>query len=115
MTIGNIVGITASQIFGDFGFKDFVDKGAIQYLFRGVLGYAGIIFFFLRALRVTNILWINAMWSGGTIIFESLAAFILLRERFHHKLQYAGLVAIAVGMFFLKYFDLIHHSALGAK
>lgn len=102
MTILNVAGITASQIFGDFGFKDFVIDKSQLGLFRGAMGYIGVIFFLLKSLATNNILWINGMWSGSTLIFESLAAFFLLGERFEHPWQYVALLFIIAGVIALK-------------
>jgi multidrug transporter EmrE-like cation transporter len=102
MTLLNVAGITASQIFGDFGFKDFVLAKSSVGLFSGILGYIGVIFFLLKSLTTSNILWINGMWSGSTLIFESLAAFFLLGERFEHPWQYVALLFIIVGVIALK-------------
>jgi multidrug transporter EmrE-like cation transporter len=102
MTLINVVGITASQIFGDFGFKDFVVDQSTIGLFRGAIGYIGVIFFLLKNLAANNILWVNGMWSGSTLIFETAAAFFLLGERFEHPWQYVALLLIIVGVVGLK-------------
>jgi multidrug transporter EmrE-like cation transporter len=102
MSFINVAGITASQIFGDFGFKEFVVGQSSIGMVRGVVGYLGVIFFLLKSLGTSNILWINGMWSGSTLIFESLAAFVLLGERFEHPWQYLALLMIIVGVIILK-------------
>ena len=98
----NIIGITASQIFGDFGFKDFVTSQSQLGLFKGSIGYIGVIFFLLKSLATNNILWVNGMWSGSTLIFETAAAFFLLGERFEHLWQYLAFLLIIVGVIALK-------------
>jgi multidrug transporter EmrE-like cation transporter len=98
----NIIGITASQIFGDFGFKDFVTSQSHLGLFKGTIGYIGVIFFLLKSLATNNILWVNGMWSGSTLIFETAAAFFLLGERFEHPWQYLAFLLIIVGVIALK-------------
>lgn len=102
MTLINVMGITVAQIFGDFGFKDFVLSRDNIGLFRGAIGYIGVVFFLLKSLATNNILWINGMWSGLTLIFESLAAFFLLGERFEHPWQYIALLFIVMGVIALK-------------
>lgn len=102
MTLINVMGITAAQIFGDFGFKDFVLSRDNIGLFRGAIGYIGVVFFLLKSLATNNILWINGMWSGSTLIFETAAAFFLLGERFEHPWQYVALLLIIVGVVGLK-------------
>ena len=98
----NIIGITAAQIFGDFGFKDFVTSQSHLGLFKGAIGYIGVIFFLLKSLATNNILWVNGMWSGSTLIFETAAAFFLLGERFEHPWQYLAFLLIIVGVIALK-------------
>ena len=102
MSFVNVIGITGAQIFGDFGFKEFVIEQSHLGLLRGLVGYTGVIFFLLKSLTSSNILWINGMWSGSTLIFESLAAFFLLGERFEHPWQYVALLMITVGVIMLK-------------
>jgi multidrug transporter EmrE-like cation transporter len=42
------------------------------------------------------------MWDGVSGLFESLAAYYFLGERFEHNNQYLGLGLIILGMFLLK-------------
>lgn len=102
MSFVNVAGITVAQIFGDFGFKKFVVENSHLGLLRGLTGYIGVIFFLLKSLSSSNILWINGMWSGSTLIFETAAAFFLLGERFDHPWQYVALLMIIAGVILLK-------------
>lgn len=106
MSALQISAITLSQIFGDFGFKSWVLDGDGMGFIKGGIGYIGVVFFLLKSLASHNILWINGMWSASTLIFESIAAYILLGERFDHKWQYVALGMIIVGVIALKWHDI---------
>lgn len=64
--------------------------------------YVGVVFFLIKSLVGSNILYVNGMWDGISGLIESAAAFIFLKERFHHPLQYVGLAMTIIGIFLLK-------------
>jgi multidrug transporter EmrE-like cation transporter len=94
--------MSAAEIVGDFGFKDVARIGSLQGWAQGLAGYAGIIYFLIRSLRVGNVLYTNAAWDGISAILESLAAYFIMGERLTNKWQYMGLVFIIIGLFSLK-------------
>jgi multidrug transporter EmrE-like cation transporter len=50
----------------------------------------------------TTILTVNSAWDGTSALIESLAAYILLGERFEDPFKYVGIAFIVVGLFFLR-------------
>jgi multidrug transporter EmrE-like cation transporter len=102
MSYIDILGISFSEIIGDFGFKEFANKGGIRPFAVGATGYVGVIYFLIRALQGSTILTVNSAWDGTSALIESLAAYILLGERFDDPFKYVGIAFIVIGLFFLR-------------
>jgi multidrug transporter EmrE-like cation transporter len=103
MNIYDIIWLSITEIFSDFALKQYANKpGATQYLIAGSIGYVGVVYFLIQALRNSTILMVNGAWDGISTILESVAAFIILGERFEHNSQYVGLLLIVLGLFLLK-------------
>lgn len=90
------------EIGADFSLEKYANFGGSKFLAMGSLGYAGVVYFLIQALRGSTILYINNMWDGISSIIETLAAYFLLGERFEHPRQYLGVILILVGMFILR-------------
>lgn len=90
------------EIVGDFGYKEFANKGGIQNFAIGTAGYIGVIYFLIRSLQGSQILMVNAAWDAISTIIESIAAMVVLGERYDDPWQYVGLFLIIVGLGFLK-------------
>jgi len=54
------------------------------------------------SLQGSTILMVNGAWDGISTIMNSLAAYIVLGERFESWIQYFGLLLIIIGLFLLK-------------
>ena len=93
--------LAISEIFGDFNFKTFARTGTSSSFFRGSLGYIGVIYFLIRSLRMSNVLYVNAQWDGMSAIIESLAAYFILGERLNKPREYCGILVIILGIFML--------------
>lgn len=87
-----------AEIFGDFKFKDFARLGGWENFTQGLVGYAGVIYFLIRSLRVGNVIYVNGMWDGISAILETLAAYFILGERLNSKTQYFGLGLLIIGL-----------------
>ena len=102
MSYVDILGISFSEIVGDFGFKEFANKGGIRPFAVGATGYVGVIYFLIRALQGSTVLTVNTTWDGTSALIESLAAYILLGERFDDPFKYVGIAFIVIGLFLLR-------------
>ena len=101
MSLVNLLLLSATEIVGDFGFKDYARHGGTKAFAQGTLGYVGVIYFLIRSLRRGNVLYVNGMWDGVSAVLETIAAYFLLGERLNTKTQYLGLIIVIVGMFML--------------
>ena len=102
MSLLDISLMSLTEIVGDFGFKNVARTGSLSGWSAGLLGYAGIIFFLLKSLKVGNVTYVNGMWDGVSAILETAVAFFVFGERFKTPTQYLGLGLIVVGLFILK-------------
>jgi multidrug transporter EmrE-like cation transporter len=92
MTLLNVCCMTMTEIFGNFNIQKYAQTNRNTDLFLGVLGYIGVIYFLIRSFGHGNMLWVGAMWEGMIIVLGSLFAYLYLGERFHHPVQYIGIV-----------------------
>ena len=102
MSYVDITLLILTEIVGDFGYKKFADNGGINNFTVGTVGYIGVIYFLIRSLQGSQVLLVNAAWDGLSALFETIAAMIVLGERFDDPLKYLGIIFIIVGLFFLK-------------
>jgi multidrug transporter EmrE-like cation transporter len=98
----NIIFLGVSELFGDFSLQSYVNSNSTNSLLWGIIGYIGVVFFLIKALRDAPILYVNGMWDGISAILESSLAFLLLGQRLKHTKQYIGLILIIIGIFFMK-------------
>ena len=101
MSLADIFMLSAAEIIGDFGFKDYARLGTSKAFAQGSIGYIGIIFFLIRSLRIGNVVYVNGMWDGVSAVLETIAAYFILGERLNNRTQYLGLLAIIGGIFML--------------
>jgi multidrug transporter EmrE-like cation transporter len=102
MSYQSIILLTLSEIIGDFGYKEFANKGGIKSFTIGTCGYIGVIYFLISSLQGSQVLLVNAAWDGISALLESIAAFYVLGERFDDPLKYFGIILIVLGLFFLR-------------
>jgi multidrug transporter EmrE-like cation transporter len=98
----NIIFLSLSELYGDFSLQKYVNTDSKNSLFWGIVGYIGVIFFLIRALREAPILYVNGVWDGVSAIIVCGFAFVLLGQRLNHTKQYIGLILIIIGLFFIK-------------
>jgi multidrug transporter EmrE-like cation transporter len=94
--------MSLTEILGDFGFKNVARTGSLQGWGAGLAGYAGVIFYLIKSLRVGNVTYVNGMWDGVSAIIETAVAFFIFGERMYSMTQYFGLGLIIAGLFILK-------------
>lgn len=90
------------EIVGDFGLKQYANHGGIFPLIAGIIGYMGVVCMLIISLQGSTILMVNGAWDGISTLFNSIAAYIFLGERFDDIWQYLGLGFIIIGLYLLK-------------
>ena len=101
MSLFDITILSLTEIFGDFKLKDYARHNKPIDLAQGLIGYGGVIFFLITALRRGNVMYVNSMWDGVSGILGTCAAYIILGERLKNAAQYFGLILILIGTIIL--------------
>ena len=102
MSLIDITLMSLTEIVGDFGFKNVARVGGVENWIAGLGGYAGIIYYLIKSLKVGNVTYVNGMWDGISAILETAVAFFFFGERLNSLSQYLGLGLIIAGLFILK-------------
>jgi len=102
MSYQDLIPLILVEIIGDFGYKEFANKGGLKNFAVGTVGYIGVIYYLIRCLQGSKVLIVNAAWNGLSALIESASAMIFLGERFDNPLQYVGVLFIISGLFFLR-------------
>lgn len=102
MGFWDVAATAAIEIFADFQLRWYAQTNVVKYLYSGIAGYVGVIYFLIRALRSDNVLFVNSLWDGLSGIIESIAAYVLLGDRLKSNQQYVGLVMTIAGVVLLK-------------
>ena len=102
MSLPQIFTLSVIEIFGDFSLKSYANEGGIEMLALGVLGYVGVVIMLVVSLQDSSILLVNGAWDGISTIIESIAAYVILGERFDNYMQYMGIIVIVFGVYLLK-------------
>jgi multidrug transporter EmrE-like cation transporter len=102
MSYQDLVPLIFTEIVGDFGYKKFANKGGIKNFAVGTIGYIGVVYYLIRSLQGSQVLLVNAVWDGLSALIESIAAIIILGEKFDDPCKYFGIFLIIIGLFFLQ-------------
>jgi len=102
MSVVEIFGLSLIEIVGDFALKQYANGGTTAHLIVGIIGYVGVVGMLIISLHNSTVLMVNAAWDGMSALIESVAAFVVLGERFESKSQYVGVVFIILGLYLLK-------------
>ena len=102
MSYQDIIPLVFTEIVGDFGFKEFANYGGLKNFLVGTFGYIGVIYYLIRSLQGSNILLVNAVWDGLSALIESIAAIVILGEKFNDPFKYLGIFMIIIGLIFVK-------------
>ena len=102
----NLLLLCLVEVYGDFKFKAYArssnDSVGVPLFIQGCAGYAGVVYFLIRMLRLKDVIWVNAMWDGGSALIETLFAYFMYGERLKQPVNYAGLALILLGLFMLR-------------
>jgi multidrug transporter EmrE-like cation transporter len=101
MSLVDIGVLSLVEIVGDFGLKKFANEGGAKNLAMGITGYVGVIYFLIQALQGSTVLAVNAGWDGMSALIESIAAYVILGERFKNTSEFFGIGFIILGLFLM--------------
>ena len=102
MSLPQIIGLASVEIVGDFALKEYANNGGAMPLAIGIGGYIGVVYMLIQSLKGSTVLMVNGAWDGVSTVLESLAAYLILGERFDNYLQYVGLAITIFGIYLMK-------------
>ena len=102
-TFINVIILSIVEVYGDFELQKYAHTNQINYLVSGVIGYIGVVYFLIKSLQTSNILYVNLMWDGVSALVETMAAVILLGQRFESWEHFVGGALIIIGLFLIKF------------
>jgi len=94
-----IILVSIVEYIGDSNFKFYTQTDKKLNLIIGIIAYAIMIPVLIVILRKTNIMYMNGLWDGVSVVIESLLAIIILHESLSNRTQYIGLLFIIIGIF----------------
>lgn len=103
MTLLNVCFMSLAELFGNFNIQRFAQTNRNKDLLFGILGYIGVVFFLWKSFGHGNMLWVSTMWEGMIIVLGTTFAYFYLGERFHHPVQYLGIILGLLAMMCVHY------------
>jgi multidrug transporter EmrE-like cation transporter len=98
-----VIILSVVEIFADFNLRFYAQTGTNSYLYYGILGYVGVVYFLIQSLKYGNVLYMNSIWDGVSGLIESLAAYYFLGDRLENNTQYVGVLFVIVGIVLMKW------------
>jgi multidrug transporter EmrE-like cation transporter len=102
MSVPQIIGLSFTEILGDYAYKQFSNHGGISNFLLGTVGYIGVIIMLIISLQNSTLLLVNTAWDGMSCLMENSFAYFILGERFQSIHEYIGMFIIIIGLFLLK-------------
>ena len=102
MGLFDIAAVAAIEVFGDFNLRWYAQTDKLEFLWKGIAGYVGVVYFLIRSLRTNNVLYVNGLWDGMSGLIESVAAYYYLGDRLTSTQQYVGLIMTIAGVALMK-------------
>lgn len=97
-----IVLLSITEVYGDFALRFYAQTNKVEWLAHGVVGYAGVVFLLIQALKSNNVLYVNGLWDGISGLIESAAAYYILGDRLEKTSEYVGILFVIVGIMLMK-------------
>lgn len=101
-TFINVILLSIVEIYGDFELEKYAHTEKYEHLVRGTIGYLGVVYFLVKSLQTSNILYVNLMWDGVSALVETIAAMTILGERFQSVEHILGATLIIIGLGLIK-------------
>jgi multidrug transporter EmrE-like cation transporter len=110
-TFINVIFLAIVEIYGDFELEKYAHTAQYDHLVKGTVGYLAVVYFLVKTLMSSNILYVNLMWDGTSALVETIAAMTILGERFESVEHIIGAALIIIGLVLIKMNGGTHTSA----
>lgn len=101
-TFINVILLAIVEIYGDFELEQYAHTSTYDHLIKGSVGYIAVVYFLIKSLQTSNILYVNLMWDGASALVETIAAMTILGERFESVEHIVGGALIIIGLVLIK-------------
>jgi len=98
-----IILLSLAEFVGDANLKLYSRNKKIRNILFAIFGYIFVFKFLIEALKQKDLIITNGTWNAIQTIVETALAYWLLHERLTSWKQWAGLLLIVSGIFFLNY------------
>ena len=90
MTILNVLFMTLAELFGNTHLKWFSSEGRHHNLVFGLLAYCLVIYFLIRTLSCSTMMWTCIMWESMILVGGAITAYFIFGEKPEHWIQWLG-------------------------
>ena len=98
-----IIILSIAEFVGDANFKLYSQNKKFRNLIIALIGYIFVFKFLIEALKQKDLITTNGTWNAIQTVIETALAYWILHERLTSWKQWAGLLLIVSGIFFLNY------------
>jgi multidrug transporter EmrE-like cation transporter len=92
MTLLFVLAMTSAELFGNAHLKWFSDNGKHHHLGLGILAWAVVLYFLVKTLENSDMMWTCIMWEAMIVIGGAIVAYVFFGEKFTHWIQWLGLL-----------------------
>jgi multidrug transporter EmrE-like cation transporter len=102
-TFINIILLSIVEFYGDYELEKYAKTDNLNNLIKGSVGYISVVYFLIKSLVTTNLLYVNLLWDGVSALINTLATIILLEQRFESVEHIVGAALIIIGLILIKF------------
>ena len=102
-TFINVILLSIVEVYGDFELEKYAHTNKVEHFVKGSVGYIAVVYFLIKSLQTSNILYVNLMWDGVSALVNTIAAMTILGERFESWEHFIGGSLIIIGLFLIKF------------
>jgi hypothetical protein len=88
--------MTSAELFGNAHLKWYADNGKHHHLGLGILAWALVLFFLIKTLKSSSMMWTCIMWEAMIVIGGAITAYLFFGEKFTSWVQWLGIL-LAIG------------------
>lgn len=92
MSFMYVLAMTAAELIGNAHLKWFADEGKHHNLMFGILAWMAVLFFLIKTLASSSMMWTCIMWEAMIVIGGAITAWLFFGEKFTHWIQWLGLI-----------------------
>ena len=96
MSLIGVLAMTSAELFGNAHLKWYAENGKKHHLGLGILAWGLVLFFLIKTLKHSTMMWTCIMWEAMIVIGGAITAYVFFGEKFSSWIQWFG-VLLAIG------------------